>query len=325
MRIVTRLSWVVLIAAVMLSAFAPSVIAQTPVPPQGSEFDILEPFASFYSAMPDPNVMLGYPISPAFYDSTISRMVQYFQRGRLEVAVDENGKEEVLMSRIGAIMYTPGKDRAPVRNSGPTCRSFSTGYNVCYGFLQFYDFYQGATYFGNPISDVELDNGRMVQYFENVRLEWRGEIVNGRHVGLSHLGRMQYDMLYQGRPKPTPSTPQGPFLGPATQATSGGLNVRAFVKHSLLPANGEQTLYIVVQDQSFQPVPNAAISVIVTKPNGLGQQSYRPDDTDANGISVLTFQVGDVPVKEIVSIQVTASLPQQQIEQSTTTWFRIWW
>jgi hypothetical protein len=313
----------------MLSAFAPSVIAQTPVPPQpqGSEFAIPEPFASFYSAMPDPNVMLGYPISPAFYDSTISRTVQYFQRGRLEVAVDANGKEEVLMSHIGSIMYTPGRELAPVRNSGPTCRSFSTGYNVCYGFLQFYDYYQGGTYFGNPISGVELDNGRMVQYFENVRLEWRGEIVNGRHVGLSHLGRMGYDMLYQNRPKPTQTSDEDTFSGPATpvQVTTGGLNVRAFVKHSLLPADGEQTLYIVVQDQSLQPVPNAAISVIVTKPNDLGQQSYRPNDTDANGISVLTFEVGAVPVKEIVSIEVTASLPLQQIEQSTTTWFRAWW
>lgn len=328
MRIVTRFTWAFLIAALILSAFAPAVIAQTPVPQQipGSEYPIDEPFLSYYRAMPDPYVMLGLPITEAYEEAEYGYMVQYFQRGRLEISVNAAGERSVRMSKIGELTYVAGGETAPVRNSGPTCRSFSTGYNVCYGFLQFYDAYQGDTYFGNPISGVELEDGRMVQYFENVRLEWRGEVINGRHVGLSDMGRRHYDMLYRALPRPRSNNNPAVIGNPATSGqTTPTLTVRTFVKHSLLPANNQQTLYIVVQDQSNQPVAGAAVSVVVSLPGNLGEQTYRPNATNADGISVFTFQIGDVPVKEMVNISVTARHSDYSAEQRATTWFRIWW
>jgi hypothetical protein len=317
-----RLLWGLILAALMLAGFASAGFAQTPEPQEfpGSGYTVTGEFLTFYRSLPDPYVMLGLPINDAEVDPLTGRLMQYFQRGRLELDPNAPAGQQVRFSNVAELQYVAGGQLAPVRNSGPTCRSFPTGHNVCYGFLQFYELYQGDTYFGNPISDVELANGRMVQYFENVRLEWRGEVVNGRHVGLSDMGRFYYDLVRKGSPPP----PSSEIIGNPPPGDPVSLNVRAFVKHSLLSANSQQTLYIVVQDQALNPVHNASITVDVSMPDGT-QQSYRPRPTDADGITVFTFSAGDVAVKQIVHIDVAAALPELQLEQQTSTWFRIWW
>ena len=61
---------------------------------------------------------------------------------------------------------------ASIAQEGPTCGTFDNGFSVCYAFLQFYDANNGSLFFGNPISFVEVIDGRYVQYFDNVRMEW---------------------------------------------------------------------------------------------------------------------------------------------------------
>lgn len=330
MRTPKQLLLGILIAMLLLSGLAVSGSAQTPEPQEfpDSGYSVSGPFLTFYRSLPDPYVILGHPISDAVTDTVSGREVQYFQRARLELHPEAPAGEQVRLSNLGELLYTPGAPLAEVRNSGPACRSFDTGFNVCYGFLQFYDAFQGSLYFGNPISNVELANGRMVQYFENVRLEWRGEVVNGRHVGLSDLGRFHYDLVRKGVPRDPPTPPGTDITGlkptPAPAPAPASLQLRAFVRHSLLNPNSQQTLYIVVQDQRLRPVNNAAISVTVTLPDG-SAQSYRPLNTDADGISIFTFTVGSIDVKEIVKVDVSASLPEAQLEQKTSTWFRAWW
>ncbi len=329
MRIPKQLLLGFLIAILFLPGLAISGSAQTPEPQEfpDSGYTVSGPFLTFYRSLPDPYVILGHPISDAETDEVTGLEVQYFQRARLELHHEAPAGQQVRLSNLGELLYTPGAPRAEVRNSGPACRKFDTGHNVCYGFLQFYDAFQGDLYFGNPISEVEMVNGRMVQFFENVRLEWRGEVINGRHVGLSDMGRFHYDLVRRGIPReftdePDSSSPPG--KEPKPQTTPASLQLRAFVRHSLLNPNSQQTLYIVVQDQKLRAVRNAAISVTVTLPDG-SVQSYRPPNTDTDGISIFTFTVGSIDVKEIVKVDVSASLPEAQLEQKTSTWFRAWW
>jgi len=321
MRIPKQLLLGFLIAVLFLPVLVISGAAQTPEPQEfpDSGYTVSGPFLTFYRSLPDPYVLLGHPISDADTDTVTGLEVQYFQRARLELHPEAPAGQQVQLSNLGELLYTPGAPLAEVRNSGPACRKFDTGHNVCYAFLQFYDAFQGDLYFGNPISDVEMANGRMVQYFENVRLEWRGEVVNGRHVGLSDMGRFHYDLVRGGVHEYKPPPPGDIIGGPAAS-----LQLRAFVRHSLLNPNSQQTLYIVVQDQKLRPVRNAAISVTVTLPDG-SVQSYRPPNTDADGISIFTFNIGSIEVKEIVQVSVSAVLPEAQLEQKTSTWFRIWW
>jgi LPXTG-site transpeptidase (sortase) family protein len=61
-----------------------------------------------------------------------------------------------------------------------------TGHTLAYNFRQFYDRQGGLPIFGLPISEVFLDDGRPVQYFERARLEWHAPLAR---VQAGHLGR----------------------------------------------------------------------------------------------------------------------------------------
>jgi hypothetical protein len=216
------------------------------------------------------------------------------------------------------MMYTPGAPLAPVSTDSPTCRYFAKNkVSVCYAFLQFYDAYGGAKVFGEPISPLELHGQRMVQYFENARMEWRPEAPAGKRVGLANLGRLYYDrVLGMGG-----LDERGNNTIDKLPAVSQ-LKVHAFVKHSLLSPKSSQTVYLIVQDQGLNPVPDAMIGVIVTQPDGR-QAFYRPPNSDANGISVITFDTGTGNYKEVVQVDVVATY--DDLEQRTSTWFRLWW
>lgn len=61
-----------------------------------------------------------------------------------------------------------------------------TGHTLAYSFRQFYDHHGGVPVFGLPLTEVYIENGRPVQYFERARFEWHAEIPR---VLLGHLGR----------------------------------------------------------------------------------------------------------------------------------------
>lgn len=61
-----------------------------------------------------------------------------------------------------------------------------TGHTLAYSFRAFYDQQGGLPIIGLPISEVFVEEGRPVQYFERARLEWHGEL--GMTLA-GHLGR----------------------------------------------------------------------------------------------------------------------------------------
>lgn len=91
-------------------------------------------------------------------------------------------------------MYTPG--RQFVVNNPFACRAFSTtGYSVCFAFLEFFEQNGGVTRFGHPLSPFEFHNNQTVHYFENARFEWRPGQAKGQRIGLTNLGRIYFDQL----------------------------------------------------------------------------------------------------------------------------------
>lgn len=73
---------------------------------------------------------------------------------------------------------------------------------MCYKLLQFYDANNGPFYFGEPISEAELRDGRIVQYFENARFEWRPNQPSDLQIGLTDLGRVATENIRALPPKP---------------------------------------------------------------------------------------------------------------------------
>lgn len=314
MRMMRVILWGLSFVALLFGGLNAPVSAQGPDVLEFPEtrYTVSGDFLAFWRTIPDPLLVLGYPISEPFKDAFTGSLVQYFDRGRLELNANAPKNQRVTLTNLGELLYTRGAPLADVPNAGPACRLFpQTGLSVCYAFLDFYEKHGGAAYFGQPISQSEIHNGRTVQYFERARLEWRGEAPAGQRVGLGNLGRQYLDMV--GRPdSQTGSIPQ----------KLSSLKVRAFVSEALLTANSQQKVFVVVQDQALKPVESAVIGLIVTTPDGK-QAFYRPGPSDKDGISMFEFPVGAVATREIVRIDVVASY--SGMEQRASTWFRIWW
>lgn len=74
--------------------------------------------------------------------------------------------------------------------AGPAARYFKeTGHNITGAIKTFYEARGDVAIFGLPLTEVIVENGRQVQYFERARFELHPELPNAYFVSLTHLGR----------------------------------------------------------------------------------------------------------------------------------------
>jgi hypothetical protein len=130
----------------------------------------------------------GYPITEEFIRKSDNKIVQYFERARFELRV-ENGVAHVDMGLIGT-EYADLKDYvfepvAAVPNTATRIYFPQTGHTLEGWFKVFWDSNGGLDFFGFPISEpfteaFEDGTTRTVQYFQRARLE--------QHPGAVHMG-----------------------------------------------------------------------------------------------------------------------------------------
>ena len=100
------------------------------------------------------------------------------------------------------------------------------------------------------------------------------------------------------------------------------LRVSAFPLKAVMPANGSQTIYILVQDQQLRPVQGAQITLLFR--NASGEETRQTlIGTNAMGFTSLTISLHDQPLG-LVEVIVNANL-NSQVKHQTRTSFRIWW
>jgi hypothetical protein len=269
-------------------------------------------FLQFYKNAKDPKLVFGYPITEQF-TSKDGKTVQYFQRARFELSTDLLGKARVQLTLIGQSAYEPGGQLNIISSSG--CQLFSSGFSVCLAFLDFYKANGGATQFGNPISPFEYRENLIVQYFEKARFEWRADRPEGQRVAITDLGRTYFDLLLEDPAHLKSANPLD-----ATINAVLSLKVRAYVLNSIMLSSGQQTVYIVVQSQTLQAVPNAAGKGTVHLPDGRTEDYYF--NTNNAGIGNFTFKFEDQKQGELVPIDILVTY--QGVVGTTRTSFRIW-
>lgn len=271
-------------------------------------------FLEKYRSADDPVLVYGFPITEAFHDQLSNRIIQYFQRARFEFHPNEPEGQRVKISPLGKYLYEPG-DELPIPGSNPACREFpETGHRVCYAFLEFYEKNGGQEQFGLPISSFESHEGRIVQYFENARFEWRPDFPPGQRVVLTDLGTRYFYIREDPRRR-------DPVVSDNLVPTITELKVQAFTDRAVLGMQDEQTISVIVRDQNQRPVPDAQVSIVVRPPRSAEGQ-YITGLTDQNGVVRYTFpyKAGAVGLAEIA---VTARY--QDLQGETQTSFLIWW
>jgi hypothetical protein len=269
-------------------------------------------FLQFYKRAKDPKLVFGYPITEQF-TSKDGKTVQYFQRARFELSTDIFGDARMQLTSIGQAAYQPAGQLNINNSSG--CQLFSSGYRVCFAFLDFYKTNGGAAQFGNPISPFEYRENLIVQYFEKARFEWRADRPEGQRVVLTDLGRIYFDLLGEDPAHLKSANPLDATINPVLS-----LRVRAYVLSSILPSSGQQTVYIVIQSQTLQAVPNAAGKATIHWPDGQIEDYYF--NTNDAGVGNFTFKFAEQKPGELVPINILVTY--QGLVGKTSTSFRIW-
>lgn len=316
---IKKLRWasVFLILALLIALVPQAVKAQSSDSVFVSETGhwIWGDFLRTYNSVSDPLLYFGYPITDDFIDPQTNQRVQYFQRARFDL-VDTSEGPMVQIAPLGSLLHQEGAELADIPREGPTCRNFNSGYTVCYAFLQFYDSYNGATWFGLPISEVEVVDGHYIQYFENIRMEWWPDKPSGQRVVISDLGRIYFDKEVHN-PELLKSSQTASIAGTLINPV-----VNVFALNSLVGAGEPQTIFVIVQNQNLVPVANAQVAVTLYYPDG-SKQFYRLAETNEFGISQFSFQVDQLEVRTVVNA--VAEINIRGESSSGKTWFRIWW
>lgn len=271
-------------------------------------------FLRFYKNAPHPGLVFGYPITEQF-TSRDGRTVQYFQRARFELdpGAPENGR--VQLTPLGQLIYEPGSQKLDINNPA-ACRLFRTGFPVCFAFLDFYEANGGEAQFGSPISPFEFHENLIVQYFEGARFEWRADRPEGQRVVLTDLGRLYFDRLAED-----PSHLRPIRLLDATISPILSIQARAFVRDAITISSGRQTVYVLVQSQTQQPVPNANGRATIRYPDGRSVEYFF--STGPSGLGSVTFDFDRLEQGELVQIDVIVTY--QGLSAKTATSYRIWY
>ncbi len=272
-------------------------------------------FLRTYNSVSDPLLFFGYPITDDFTDPITNQRVQYFQRARFDLTDTPDGPQ-IKIAPLGQLLHEAGAPLADIPADGPTCRDFESGFSVCYAFLQFYDAYDGANRFGNPISAVEVIDGRYVQYFDYARMEWWPDRPSGQRVVLTDLGRIYFDKVV-ANPELLKSSPPSNIAGNLLKPQA-----RVFALKALIGVNEQQTIFVVAQDQYLRPIENAQIGVTLYFPDGT-KEFYRLPESNEFGISQFSFTTPDLPLQSVINVQAEISIRGEFA--TGKSWFRLWW
>jgi len=273
-------------------------------------------FFQFYKGVDDPLLVFGYPITEQFTDPTNGMMTQYFQRARLD-QVNRSDGVAIEIAPLGSLLYEEDAAGGTISTNSPTCRFFpATRKKVCYAFEQFYKKHKGEIYFGNPVSEMIEVNGQIVQYFERARMEWHADRPFGERVVLAEVGRIYFNARI-GSFAILAAVP-----GDKSLSLPIIIHANAFLSTPVAAANSQQTLFVVVQDQYFNPIGDAAVRVTFDLPGGR-KDNYRPAPTNDMGFTKLEFNLGPLPINEVISVNVEVLFQGQDAQ--TTSWFRTWW
>jgi hypothetical protein len=277
-------------------------------------------FLDFFLAVDDPLALYGFPITDEFIDPILGVRLQYFQRARFEVKDLAGQQPQIVLSPLGKYIYHPEEVQPLGLNTAAApCKTVSPqygGYSICYAFLDFYLEHGGAMQFGQPISNLVLEGGLTVQYFENAKFEWHPEQHNGNWVVLADVGRIHFDQS-QRDPAYLFTNESNAQFGEVLS-----LNPSAFVDLAVVKTGDVQTLTVIVHDQNLEPVPGANVSIVVYRAGGDAlHTNLQP--TGENGITRLSFDVGQHAPESLVPIDIKVTY--QGLSATTQAWFRVWW
>jgi hypothetical protein len=261
--------------------------------------------------------IFGYPISAVYNHQGV--MVQYFQKARMEWHVVGPNANTMVLGNLGEELALQAEGLSnPVRSTRRRLYFEETQHTVSL-FLKYYQAYGGVDFFGLPITEMVVEDQKIVQYFQRIKL-----VCDPRTMRIStgSLGDL-YVKTYRDSFPPNVLKPIELQYG-----ENSTLNLLAHlgVRHTTLSMDHVQSTVIVVYNQSEEssilPDANVTIKLFTRSGTPIPNWSY-VGSTDADGrmeaeISLEQFNPGDV-------IIVKAEVGYGTARTDAETSFVIWW
>jgi hypothetical protein len=181
-----------------------------------------------------------------------------------------------------------------------------TGHNVRDAFLEFFARHGGSALFGLPLSEMHIEDGMLVQYFENAVLTFRPGAVNAQGVALRNLGR---SALYA-----TPAST-------ATAEPASGLTLHTWARFPIARADDEQEIFVIVLNRDQRPVEQALVTLqFVT---AAGPAVFVLPATGADGRTGLLLPVAALKATERGAVAFTVLARAGQTEAELRSSFNV--
>ncbi len=265
--------------------------------------------------------IFGYPITESFIDQGL--LVQYFQKARLEWHPNNPDPYKIQLGLLGdELKYR----RPPIPEPSPRSRRRvyfpQTGHTVAYTFLDFFKENGQVDIFGYPISEMYFEDGKVVQYFQRLKLEWSPEDPTSM-IYVGNLGEL-YLSIYRSR---IPSEALRPLEArPETGTFQQVRSLRAVIslRYSVMSQKSSQIVSVLVTDNNDDPIQDATVDIHLETPTGdilpNSQQSSRTDDRG--------FVQASIPVNEGktgTQVIVQARVSYNELETTAQNVFLLWW
>jgi hypothetical protein len=251
---------------------------------------VREPFLSYFSENGGVETF-GYPLTNA-YRTQDDTLVQTFQHAQMQLTVRGVG-----LAPIGLALHLG--EGALAGEVDPA-------------FAKYYQSLGGADFFGEPLGAASEENGMLLQDFENVRM--MHDQAGGVH--LASLGSAYLTVF------PPPAEDNLAQFDPRMVPTPGyQIRASVSVEHPTVGQNGEQTLYLYVEDGAGGPVSNAQALAVLYYDDATAEIELAP--TDQNGLSSASFVVPPAIPGGQVLVRVHV-LVGEHLLTVETTYFQ-WW
>jgi hypothetical protein len=260
--------------------------------------------------------IFGYPISAPFNDKGI--LTQYFQNARMEWHPENPERYRVQLGLLGDEL---GFQQAPVeRQALSVDRVYfpETGHTVTYVFLRYFRSHGGVDLFGYPISEMFVENQRVVQYFQRMKLVWTPQ--TGR-VSVGNLGELYVNAHRSSLPLSALESL------PYRYSDLGVADLRMVISLSRSVARSQETqtvTVVVLDDREDAPLSDAQVKLTLQLENGTPLPNLtRIVGTDARGRARITvplegIEPGTWVVLDVEAAYAAASTSQKQL-------FLVWW
>lgn len=148
-----------------------------------------------------------------------------------------------------------------------------------------------------PITEVHLEDGQVIQYFQRLKLQWKPDNSIAPMI-VGNLGEIHFDIHGYRMPPEALATPvdaRAETTLANTPANINGLRVIVSVCYSVLSLKRNQMVSVLATDNNGNPLQGAHVEIRFVKmpTNVILSGSHQPLITDSQGFAQISLPVNE--------------------------------